>query len=279
MDRPGGVATLAANRRASLWTFPVADSATDSAPLRAANPLLALCTEAIQHHRSGRYVAAIKLYERILSLKPDLPDVFFLFGHGLAAMGKPEAAITAFQRSIALPNNSESLSNPVDTSMSSFATHFTQGYEHTYDLAELGRYHRSYQSLMTHWHNVLPPGRIMDVRYEELVADLEGVARRIVSRCGLAWDDRCLEFHQTERPIRTASAAQVRKPIYTNSVGRWRKFDAFLEPLFAELVPFTAGFRSAASIDRPAFRGRWCMSPLLARCDRYCSTSECRRSG
>jgi hypothetical protein len=62
--------------------------------------------------------------------------------------------------------------------VSSFATHFTRGQEHTYDLAEIGRYYRSYRSLMSHWHKVLPPRRILDVRYEELVADLEGVARR-----------------------------------------------------------------------------------------------------
>jgi Flp pilus assembly protein TadD len=497
----------------------VANSATDSATVRVASPLLALCAEAIQHHRSGRYVAAINLYERILSLKSDLPEIHFLFGHGLAAIGNPEAAITAFQCAMALkPSNPESLSNwglalaelgrfdeaeakcrqaialspgysqayndlgillkdlgrltearqsfeqairlapktvcyydnlaavrpfvagdqyfmalealaenaaalsiedqidlhfvlakayenierpeaafqellrgnrlkrrqitydeattlgimdrqrelitrefiqqrndygqesslpifivgmtrsgttlieqilashpqvfgagelplldeiggsmrerlpgapafpemmlemspahfrtlgaryvnniapraptatritdkmtanflfvglihlalpnatiihavrdPADTCVSSFASHFTRGQEHTYDLAELGRYYRSYQSLMTHWHNVLPPGRIMDVRYEELVADLEGVARRIVSHCGLAWDDRCLNFHKTRRPVRTASAAQVRRSIYQSSVGRSRQYEKFLGPLFAEL--------------------------------------------
>jgi hypothetical protein len=82
---------------------------------------------------------------------------------------------------------------------------------------------------------VLPPGRIMDVQYEELVADLEGVARRIVAHCGLSWDARCLDFQRTQRTVRTASAAQVRKPIYKDSVGRWRKFEPFLGPLLAEL--------------------------------------------
>ncbi len=93
---------------------------------------------------------------------------------------------------------------------------------------------------MAHWHAVLPRGRIMDVHYEELIGDLEGVARRIVSHCGLAWDARCLNFHSTARPVRTASATQVRKLIYGDSVGRWRKFEAFLEPLLAELGPFAA---------------------------------------
>jgi tetratricopeptide (TPR) repeat protein len=125
--------------------------------------------------------------------------------------------------------------DPADTCLSSFATAFTRGHEHTYDLAELGRYYRHYRELMAHWHQVLPAGRIMDVRYEDLVADLEATARRIVSHCGLAWDAQCLDFHRNQRPIRSASAAQVRKPIYGHSVGRWRKYQSFLGPLFAEL--------------------------------------------
>jgi tetratricopeptide (TPR) repeat protein len=140
---------------------------------------------------------------------------------------------------LALPNATiiHAVRDPADTCVSCFATHFTTGQAHTYDLGELGRYYRHYRALMQHWHAVLPPGCILDVQYEELVADLEGVARRIVARCGLSWDARCLHFHRTERAVRTASAAQVRKPIYKDSVGRWRKFEPFLGPLFAELEP------------------------------------------
>lgn len=140
---------------------------------------------------------------------------------------------------LALPNATiiHAVRDPADTCVSCFATHFTNGNAHTYDLAELGRYYRHYQTLMRHWHAVLPPGRIMDVQYEDLVADLEGVARRIVAHCGLSWDARCLDFHRTERAVRTASAAQVRKPIYKDSVGRWRKFESHLAPLFSELEP------------------------------------------
>ena len=107
--------------------------------------------------------------------------------------------------------------DPLDTCVSCFSVHFTKGQLHTYDLAELGRYYRHYQELMAHWRNVLPAGRIFDVLYEELVDDLEGVARRIVARCGLPWDPRCLDFHRNTRPIRTASATQVRRPIYRSS--------------------------------------------------------------
>ena len=102
--------------------------------------------------------------------------------------------------------------DPLDTCVSCFSVHFTKGQLHTYDLAEFGRYYRHYQELMAHWRNVLPAGRILDVLYEELVDDLEGVARRIVARCGLPWDPRCLDFHRNTRPIRTASATQVRRP-------------------------------------------------------------------
>jgi tetratricopeptide (TPR) repeat protein len=138
---------------------------------------------------------------------------------------------------LALPNATiiHAVRDPADTCVSCFATHFTTRNPYTYELAELGRYYRHYQALMEHWRAVLPPGRIMDVQYEELVADLEGVARRIVAHCGLSWDARCLDFHRSERPVRTASAAQVRKPIYKDSVGRWRKYEPFLGPLLAEL--------------------------------------------
>ena len=82
---------------------------------------------------------------------------------------------------------------------------------------------------------MLPPGRILDVRYEDVVADLEGQARRIVAHCGLDWDPQCLAFHKTERVVRTASATQVRQPIYKDAVGRWRRYQEFLAPLMAEL--------------------------------------------
>jgi hypothetical protein len=138
---------------------------------------------------------------------------------------------------LALPNATiiHVVRNPVDTCVSCFSVHFSQAQPFTFDLAELGRYYRHYQALMAHWHDVLPSGRIVDVHYEDLVDDLDGVARRIVACCGLAWDARCLDFHRNERPVRTASAVQVRQPIYTSSVGRRHKFENFLGPLRLEL--------------------------------------------
>jgi Tfp pilus assembly protein PilF len=138
---------------------------------------------------------------------------------------------------MALPNARiiHAVRDPIDTCLSCFSKLFTRGHNYTYDLAELGRYYRSYQELMAHWYRVLPPGPILDVRYEEMVADLEGVARRIVAHCGLNWNERCLAFYQTDRPVRTPSAMQVRQPIYSDAVGRWRADEALLRPLLTEL--------------------------------------------
>jgi Sulfotransferase family len=137
---------------------------------------------------------------------------------------------------LALPNATiiHAVRNPIDTCVSCFTTHFIEQ-PFTCDLAELGRYYRGYHTLMAHWRAVLPPQRFLEVRYEELIDDLETSARRMVTHCGLPWDMRCLDFHRTSRVIRTASASQVRKPIYRSSVGRWRQYEAHLGPLLAEL--------------------------------------------
>lgn len=147
----------------------------------------------------------------------------FLFA-GLIHLALPHAVIIHTVR------------DPVDTCVSCFSILFAADQNHTYDLGELGRYYRRYRALMAHWHRVLPPGRILDVRYEHVVADLEGQARRILAHCGLDWDPACLAFHRTERAVRTASATQVRQPIYRNAIGRWRAYAPFLAPLLAELA-------------------------------------------
>ena len=105
----------------------------------------------------------------------------------------------------------------------------------TYDLAELGRYIRAYQVLMDHWRKTLPRGVMLEVQYEEIVDDLSEQARQIIAHCGLQWDNACLEFHRTERVVRTASVVQVRQPIYRSSIGRWRDYEDLLQPLLREL--------------------------------------------
>jgi integrase len=138
---------------------------------------------------------------------------------------------------LALPNAKiiHSIRNPVDTCISCFSKLFSAEQNHTYDLAELGRYYKRYEQLMAHWRRVLPAKSILDIRYEDVVADLEKQARRIIDYCGLPWDDRCLSFHETERPVRTASATQVRQPIYKSAIGRWRVYEGQLDPLLRAL--------------------------------------------
>jgi Sulfotransferase family len=138
---------------------------------------------------------------------------------------------------LALPNARiiHTMRDPVDTCISCFSKLFTAEQNHTYDLGELGRYYRRYERLMAHWRRVLPKDGMLDVRYEDVVADLDGQARRIIDHCGLPWDDCCLSFHQTDRPVRTASATQVRQPIYSSAVGRWKVYEEYLGPLLKEL--------------------------------------------
>jgi len=138
---------------------------------------------------------------------------------------------------LALPNAKiiHTIRDPVDTCVSCFSKLFAGEQNHTYNLAELGRYYKRYEQLMKHWRRVLPKGRILEVRYEDVVADLEGQAQRIISHCGLPWDDRCLSFHETDRPVQTASVTQVRQPIYKSAVGSWRRYEEHLGPLLSAL--------------------------------------------
>lgn len=125
--------------------------------------------------------------------------------------------------------------NPMDTCLSIFAHFFAGHHPYSHNLEELGQYYRLYQSLMAHWEDVLGPGRIHTVVYEDLVADLEGETRRLLDYCGLDFDPACLEFHKNERAVSTASSAQVREKLYTKSIDRWRRYEAGLAPLIEVL--------------------------------------------
>ncbi len=102
-----------------------------------------------------------------------------------------------------------------------------------------------YRRLMDHWRTVLPVP-LLEVDYEDTVADLEGVARRLLAWCRLDWEPACLEFHKSDRPVRTASVTQVRQPIYTRSVARWRHYEPALGGLFVRLVPADSGAEDGA---------------------------------
>jgi tetratricopeptide (TPR) repeat protein len=124
--------------------------------------------------------------------------------------------------------------DPVDTCLSCFFQNFGEPLGFTLDLRHLGLYYREYERLMAHWNRVLPVP-MFELRYEELTADQEAVSRRLVAFCSLEWDDRCLRFHETRRPVRTASTLQVRRPMYRSAIGRWKRYEANIQPLLEAL--------------------------------------------
>jgi hypothetical protein len=107
---------------------------------------------------------------------------------------------------------------------------FANGQAFTYSLEEVGQYYRDYVELMSHWDAVLPE-RVLRVDYESIVEDTAAEVRRVLGYCGLEFEPACLEFHRTERAIRTPSSEQVRQPIYKTGVDQWRNFEAYLAPL------------------------------------------------
>jgi len=188
-------------------------------------PELALQMSGAQLDRLGaNYIRRIRAAAPTARRIVDKMTENFRFA-GLIALALPQARMVHVQR------------DPLDACLSCFSTLFAETLPYTYDLSELGRYYRSYETSMDHWRATLPAGMMLDVRYEDVIADLEGQARRIVDHCDLEWDPSCLDFHRNERSVRTASFAQVRRPLYPTSVGRWRSYEAFLGPLVAALDP------------------------------------------
>tara|TARA_R110000824_G_scaffold389014_1_gene584834 strand:- start:5374 stop:5715 length:342 start_codon:yes stop_codon:yes gene_type:complete len=108
------------------------------------------------------------------------------------------------------------------------------GYPFSYDFDDLAKYMQAKTELMAHWHAVLP-GRVTEVHYEDIVSDQEVQTRRLLAEVGLAWNSACLDFHKNASPTATASAAQVRRPLYASSVDRWRRYETQLQPLIAAL--------------------------------------------
>ncbi|MGC1524100.1 MAG: sulfotransferase [Steroidobacteraceae bacterium] len=121
--------------------------------------------------------------------------------------------------------------DPIDTCLSCYFQQFLTGLNFTFDLSDLAHYYREHRRIMAHWRVVLPPGFILEVPYEDLVADQEVWSRKILDFIGLEWDPRCLEFHKNKRQVVTASAWQVRQQIYKDSVCRWRHYENFIGPL------------------------------------------------
>ena len=141
---------------------------------------------------------------------------------GLIAAAMPQARIIHVRR------------QPLDVCYAMYKTLFRMAYPFSYDLADLARYYLAYADLMQHWRNVLG-ARLIELDYEALVADQERVTRGLLDACALPWEESCLKFHQNESPTLTASAAQVRKPLYNSSVGLWRHYEHELQPLVEHL--------------------------------------------
>ena len=140
---------------------------------------------------------------------------------GFIARALPEARIVCLRR------------HPLDTVLANFRNLFaisSRYYDYSYDLMDIARYYVRFDRLMAMWHAALP-GRILDIRYEELIADQEGQTRRLLAHCELDWDDACLDFHRNTAPVSTPSAAQVRQPMYSGSVARWKQHRDVLAPV------------------------------------------------
>ncbi|MEJ2529833.1 MAG: sulfotransferase, partial [Gammaproteobacteria bacterium] len=125
--------------------------------------------------------------------------------------------------------------DPIDNCLSIFKHDFTSLHKYAYDLKELGNYYLLYNDLMEHWRSSLPEGYVLDMVYEDMVADQEGMTRRLLDFCDLPWEDGCMEFHTTERAVRTASQAQVRRKIYSDSVKLWQRYEEQLQPMIRVL--------------------------------------------
>lgn len=167
-----------------------------------------------------RYCAHLPAGASTLQLDKTPANFLYL---GLLAAALPQARIVHIRR------------QPMDACYAMYKTLFRMAYPFSYDLRDLGGYWLAYERLMRHWRSLLPPERFVELDYEDLVANQEAVTRRLIAHLGLPWEEACLSFERNPQPSLTASAAQVRQPIYSSSVGLWRRHESELAPLAAML--------------------------------------------
>jgi tetratricopeptide (TPR) repeat protein len=164
-----------------------------------------------------RYLAATRAYRGNRPFFIDkMPNNFRHIG--LIHLMLPNAAIVDVRR------------EPMACCFSNLKQLFASGQEFTYSIEDIARYYRTYLERMRHWDEVLP-GRVLRAEYEDLVDDLEGNVRRILEHCGVEFEPACVEFHKTQRSVRTASSEQVRKPVFRDGLDQWRNYESWLEPL------------------------------------------------
>jgi tetratricopeptide (TPR) repeat protein len=226
-------------------------------------------------HELGNLSRAVQGVRRSKSRRSRFPDALQDIGvGGWRAIGRDYLATTeVFRRGapffvdknpnnfiyagvlrLALPNAKiiNARRHPLDSCFGTFKQLFASGQPFSYDMTEIGEYYLQYQRLMDHWHELMP-GFVLDVHYEEVVADLETQVRRILDFCGLPFEEACLRFHETERAVKTASSEQVRRPIYSSSVNLWRNY----EPHLDELVHILGSLlKSLPEGDQPALLSR-----------------------
>jgi hypothetical protein len=125
--------------------------------------------------------------------------------------------------------------HPLDSCLGCYKQLFAKGQNFTYDMEDLLHYYRNYHAVMRHWHEVLP-GKVLDVHYEDTVTDLESQVRRVLEHCKLPFEESCVQFHRTERAVKTASSEQVRQPIYSGAVGTWQNYERHIGLWIDELA-------------------------------------------
>ncbi len=173
----------------------------------------------------AHYMGATKILSRGSARFTDKMPLNFFYA-ALIAKALPSAKIVALRR------------GAMDSCLSNyrqlFSTQFSY-YNYTYDLETTARFYRGYDALMADWRSLLPADRFMEIRYEDIVFDQENQTRRLLDFCDLSWDERCMRFHENEAPVSTASSVQVRQPLYSGSIGRWKRYKDGLEDLRAAL--------------------------------------------
>jgi len=138
---------------------------------------------------------------------------------------------------------------PLDSCLSCYRQLFARGQSFTYDLTDIGEYFLQYQRMMDYWHETMP-GRVLTVQYEDMVTDFDNQVRRLLDYCELPFEESCVRFWETDRPVRTASSEQVRQPIYTKSIHRWRRYEHHLGELIEVLQPVLPRYAKYESINR-----------------------------
>lgn len=171
------------------------------------------------------YITATARLARGASHFTDKMPLNFFYA-GLIHRALPNARIIALRR------------GSMDSCLSNYRQLFSTGYSYynyTFDLEDTAAYFQSFDSLMRHWREILPPSRFMEVSYEDIVYKQEEQTKRLLNFCDLEWDDACMRFHENAAPVSTASSVQVRQPLYSGSIGRWKKYGSALGPLKSAL--------------------------------------------